>query len=165
MFQQARRALISLNEPQKGTKGTQKKTNFFCAFCAFLWLFLMSRRGRRSLLDLLPKLHNPQPGVDVVEVDQPVVRLRAPGEREVRTEAVRIARPHACNLTTLSIKITAQLTRDIDDAPATAVIPDVHHIVFDPHVMRAAFGHRILRHLARVVDVGNDVMYIGYYSG
>src|ERR1041385_4408163 len=143
MFQQARRGLISLNEPQKGTKGTQKKTNFFCAFCAFLWLFLMSRRGRRSLLDLLPKLHNPQPGVDVVEVDQSVVRLRAPGERQVRTEAVRIAGIDARDLATLSIKITTQLTSHIDDAPAATVISEVHHIILDPHVVRAAFRHRI----------------------
>src|ERR1051326_6082514 len=140
---------------KKAQKAHKRKPISFVPFVPFCGYSLMSRRGRRSLLDLLPKLHNPQPGVDVVEVDQSAVRLRAPGERQVRTEAVRIAGIDARDLATLSIKITTQLTRHIDDATAATVIPEVHHIILDPYVMRAAFRHRILRHLARIVDVGN----------
>jgi len=46
-----------------------------------LLLLLPSRRGRRSFLDQLAELHDPDATVDVVKVDQAVMWLCTPGER------------------------------------------------------------------------------------
>src|SRR5215213_534057 len=111
--------------------------------------------GGGAFVDLFPELHDPQSRVDVVEIDQAIVRLRAPRERQVRTEALGIAGPDARDLAALPVKIAAQLARHIDDTPAAAVVTEVHHLVLDPHIVRAAFGHRILRDFMRIVDVRN----------
>src|SRR5688572_18041300 len=81
----------------------------------------------------------PDSSVDVVEVDQPIVRLRSPGERNVRPESFRVSRPQASHLASLPVEISAQFSRHIDDARAAAVVADVHHVVLDPHVVGALF--------------------------
>src|SRR5205823_11342459 len=63
---------------------------------------------RRFLLDLR-QARDPDSAVDVVEIDQPFVRLRTPGEREVGTPALGIARPEARNFPALPIQVAAQL--------------------------------------------------------
>src|SRR6185369_8153043 len=88
-------------------------------------------------------------------------RLRAPRERQVWAETVSIAGIDARNLSSLPVKVAAQLSRYINHAPATAVVTHVHQIVFDPHVVRAAFRHRILRDFPRIVDV-RDVHHVDH---
>src|SRR6266516_6791726 len=72
-------------------------------------VFLLTRRGRRSPLPSLAKLHDPEAGVNVVEVDQPVLRLRAPAERQVRTIALCVSGPDATDFASLPIQVPAQL--------------------------------------------------------
>src|SRR5207245_1712278 len=63
--------------------------------------FLLPRCGRRSFLLSLAKLHNPQAGVNVVEINQPVLRLRAPAEWQVRTIAFCVSGPEATDFASL----------------------------------------------------------------
>ena len=85
--------------------------------------------------------------------------LGAPGEWQIGAKAFGVAGPEAANLATLPVKIAAQFTRHIDDAPTAVVVAHVHDVAVDPHVMRAGFRHRILRHLAWVIDV-RDVHHV-----
>src|SRR6266496_1678652 len=112
----------------------------------------LSRRGRRTFLDLIAKLHNPQSRVDVVEINQAVVRLRAPGERKIRAIAFDVAGPNSANLAALAIEVAAQFAGDIDDATAATVVAHVHDSIFDPHVVRAAFRHGILGDFLRMIN-------------
>src|SRR4051794_13499368 len=91
------------------------------------------RRRLRSLVVLQPG--DPDARVDVVEVDQPVVRLRAPGERLVWPVPIRIPRPEPRDLAALPIEIAAQLPRGVEHARAGAVITHVEDVVLDPHVV------------------------------
>src|ERR1043166_5127543 len=77
------------------------------------------RRGSRALLRWTTNLHDPQSTMHIVKVDQSVVRLRAPGERKIRTIPRRIAVPKPAILGSRPVKIAAQFARDIDDASAT----------------------------------------------
>src|SRR5436305_11885510 len=86
----------------------------------------LSRCGSRTFLDLISELHDPKPRVDVVEIDQSIVRLRAPGEWQIRAVAFDVAGPNAANLAALSIQVAAQFAGDIDDAAAAAVVTHVH---------------------------------------
>src|SRR5262245_59783522 len=50
-------------------------------------------RGRRAFLLRLAELHNPDAGVEVIEKDVIAELPGAPGEGQVRTEALRVAGP------------------------------------------------------------------------
>src|SRR5215211_8439683 len=68
-------------------------------------------------------------------------------------KAIRITGPDARDLSTLPVKIAAQLARHVHNTPAAAVITNVHHIILHPHIVRATFGHRVLRDFARLIDI------------
>src|SRR5437763_10217437 len=72
---------------------------------------------------------NPQSGVDVVEEDQAVARLRAPGEGHVGAETVEAAGPEVCDLASLTIEVAAQFARNVEHAPAAVVVAHVEDVV------------------------------------
>ena len=76
----------------------------------------LSRRGRRSFFDLVAEFNNPKSRVDVVEINQTIVRLCAPHERQIWTVRIRIATPQSSDFPALAIEIITQLARDVDDA-------------------------------------------------
>src|ERR1700720_1905891 len=77
--------------------------------CLLPPFFLLPRCGRRSFFLSLAQLHDPQAGVNVVEIDQPVLRLRAPTEGQVGAIALRVSGPEATDFASLPIQIAAQL--------------------------------------------------------
>src|SRR5438477_8369158 len=104
----------------------------------------LSRRGRRSFLDLISELDDPKARVDVVKIDQAVVRLRAPGEGQIGAITFDVTGPDSTNLAALSIQVAASFAGDIDDTAAATVVAHVHDSVFDPNVVRVTFGNGIL---------------------
>lgn len=104
----------------------------------------LSRHRRRTFLDLISELHNPEARVNVIEIDQAIVWLRASGERKIRAVTFDVAGPDSANLAALSIQVAAQFAGDVDDATAAAVVTHVPDSIVDPHVVRAAFGHGTL---------------------
>src|SRR5215470_7406706 len=92
--------------------------------------------------------------------------LSAPRERHVRAITVRIPCPESSDLASLPVKIASQFSRNIDNSPATAVVAHVHEIVFNPHVVRATFGHRILSDFLRMINVRDvdDVTDSSYWN-
>src|SRR6186713_2086688 len=93
--------------PMKNEKWKMKIGKWFW-LAAFDLHGSLPRRRSRAFLNLLAELHYPQPGVDIVEVDQPIVRLRAPSQWQIRSKALRIARPNSSKLTTLPVEITSK---------------------------------------------------------
>src|SRR5207249_207671 len=59
--------------------------------------------------------------------------------------AFEVAGPQACHFAALSVEISTQLARYVDCSSSSPVIPDVHHVIFDPHVVSAFFGNVVLR--------------------
>src|SRR5580700_6138639 len=113
--------------------------------------FLSKRRRRRRAL----KTRASQPGypdsaVDVVEIDQAIRGLRAPGKRQIRAVACGIAGPDASDLATLQVKIAAKFAGNIEHAPASGIIADKQHIIVSPEIMDAAFGDFVNRYFSRM---------------
>src|SRR5215204_251582 len=99
------------------------------------------RRRRRAFLLRPAELHDPDPGVDVVEEDQTFVLPRPPGEGKVWAEAVRRSGPDAGDLAPLPVEVAAQLARDVEHPPAAPVVAHDQHVVLDPDVVCPALGH------------------------
>ena len=97
--------------------------------------------------------------MNVVEIDQPLVRLSAPGERDIGPESFCIACPQTRHLAALSIEIPAQFPGHIDCACPSAVVADIHDVVFNPHIVGARFRNFVFGNLARVENIGyvNDM--------
>src|SRR5262245_8031875 len=106
-----------------------------------LSLLLLPRRSRRTFLPRLAEFHDPDPRIDVVEKDVVAELASAPGEGHVRSEALRVACPQPRDLAPLGVKVSAQLARYIQRAPAAAVIAHHQNVVFDPDVVRSTFGN------------------------
>src|SRR5215471_2428407 len=92
------------------------------------------------------------------------MRLCTPAERHIRPECFRISRPKVSDLAALPVEIAAELARYINNPAASAVIPHYHHIVLDPHVVRAAFWNRVLGDFAGAASV-RDVDHVDDAAG
>src|SRR5262245_43150894 len=77
-------------------RSSQAMPNDKCKMNNEQWKSLVesiARRGRRAFLRRLAELHYPDAGVDVIEKDVIAELSSAPGERQVRTEPLRVAGP------------------------------------------------------------------------
>ena len=69
---------------------------------------------------VLAEASDPEPAVNVVNIDEAFVGEGAPGKRKIRTIGPRVAGPEMSYFPALIVKFSAQFTGNIDDA-ATAV--------------------------------------------
>ena len=113
----------------------------------------MSRLCSRAFLFRPPWLYDPEASVNVVEVNQSMVWLSSPRERQVGPEPLWIAGPQPPDLPSLPVKLTAQLARNIKDPAATVIVAHAQDIVFDPDVVRARFRHAVFGDLPRMFYV------------
>jgi len=88
--------------------------------------------------------------VDVIEVNQTIVRLRAPSNGRLWTKAC--GSPAQTRPTSRLAGTGLRAVRpNIYNAPAAVIVAHVHHVVIDPHVVRTSFRHRVLRNFVRVL--------------
>src|ERR1700726_880775 len=122
--------------------------------------FFLERRRRRGALKTWPAEPGyPDSAIDVVEIDQAIRGLRAPGKRQIGAVACGIAGPNASDLTTLQVEIAAKFARNIKHPPSSGIIADKQHVIVGPEIMNAAFGDFVNRYFSRMPDVG-DVYHV-----
>src|SRR3984957_16230577 len=122
--------------------------------------FLLKRRRRCGALKTRPAEPGyPDSAVDVVEIDQAIRGLCAPGKRHIRAVAPGIAGPQASDLAALQIEIAAEFAGNVEHAPASGIIADKQHVIVGPEIMDAAFGDFVNRYFSRMRDVG-DVHHV-----
>ena len=82
--------------------------------------------------------NGPKAAVEIGEENGSLVGLGSPNEWGVGEEPFVIGREEPGNLAPLAIEVSQELSRDVDDAQASVVVPDVHDLVLpvDPEVMR-----------------------------
>src|ERR1700732_2715254 len=93
------------------------------------------RRGRGAFKPRAAKPGYPDSAVDIVEIDQAIRGLRAPGKRHIRAVARGVASPDASDLAALEVKIAAKLAGNIEHAPASGIIRDEQHVLVGPEIM------------------------------
>src|ERR1700722_16201206 len=90
----------------------------------------------------------PDSVVDVVEINQAIRGLRAPGKRHIRPVACGIAGPKASDLAALKVKIAAEFAGNVEHAPASGIIADKQHVIVGPEIVDAAFGDFVNRYFS-----------------
>src|SRR6202790_2288899 len=121
---------------------------------------LLERRiGGHRIGFRLAEANDPQPGMHVVDVDEALVGKSAPGEGEVRPKALGIAAPEMSDFPPLVVWLAAKFAGNIQHPRSSIVVAHVKHVVHYPDVVRAAFGHAVRRHFARIGEIA-DVEHV-----